>query len=198
MSALESLSLSEIQGLPAQVKCLFLSNSKDTKQNWFELPEATLDVSFNSIARVEALFYKKDSKGNSAPEWSPLTESQINNLRDSSIRCRVVNYSNSKLGIGQKDDMSAPILNSQFVIGGGNISKSRVNKKNSTPQRIKKALSSQNKTTDIKNRTTTVSRMRIPAGMHRMPDGSLMLDSEMPQASVTAGPVSTVSGMGGY
>mgnify|MGYP003627209963 FL=1 len=198
VSALESLSLSEIQGLPAQVKCLFLSNSKDTKQNWFELPEATLDVSFNSIARVEALFYKKDSKGNSAPEWSPLTESQINNLRDSSIRCRVVNYSNSKLGIGQKDDMSAPILNSQFVIGGGNISKSRVNKKNSTPQRIKKALSSQNKTTDIKNRTTTVSRMRIPAGMHRMPDGSLMLDSEMPQASVTAGPVSTVSGMGGY
>jgi hypothetical protein len=221
---LKNLNLKTIRSLPLQIKCLFLSNSPDTKQNWLELNIESLDISFNSIGRVEALSYDKDSNGNAISEWKPLTKLKLDQTTDNSIRCRIKNYSNFDLGIGQSDDLAAPIMNGQFVIGGKNISKPRDISTNSTPQKMRDKMAGQNEIvrnklvnlgassgeakkkktsasttpSSITRARTTATAPRIPAGMHQMPDGSLMADSEMPQASVVSGPSSTVSGMGGY
>ena len=223
---LKNLNLKTIRSLPLQIKCLFLSNSPDTKQNWLESNIESLDISFNSIGRVEALSYDKDSNGNAISEWKPLTKLKLDQTTDNSIRCRIKNYSNFDLGIGQSDDLAAPIVNSQFVIGGKNVSKPRDTSTNSTPQKMRNKITAQNEivrndfvnvgassgeaekkktsasttTSSTTRARTTATAPRIPAGMHQMPDGSLMADSEMPQASATAtaGPVSTGSGMGGY
>tara|TARA_R110002110_G_scaffold54951_14_gene157166 strand:+ start:2790 stop:5837 length:3048 start_codon:yes stop_codon:yes gene_type:complete len=143
-SIIDKLNLSEIQALPPQIKCLFLSNSDDTKVNWIESSPAALDVSFNSIARIETLSYSKDVNGNAISEWKPLLQSALGQTDNRTIRCRITNYSNSKIGIGQKDDIAFPILNNQFVIGGSNISKSRNTKKSSTPQSMSSNMQEQN------------------------------------------------------
>jgi len=141
---LKSLNLKTIRALPLQIKCLFLSNSTDTKQNWLESNIESLDISFNSIGRIETLFYGKDSNGNAISEWKPLTQLKLDQATDNSIRCRIKNYSNSELGIGQSDDIAAPIMNSQFVIGGKNISKPRDISTNSTPQKMRDKITAQN------------------------------------------------------
>jgi len=141
---LKNLNLKTIRSLPLQIKCLFLSNSTDTKQNWLESNIESLDISFNSIGRIETLFYGKDSNGNAISEWKPLTQLKLNQAADNSIRCRIKNYSNSELGIGQSDDIAAPIMNSQFVIGGKNISKNRDISTNSTPQKMRDKIEAQN------------------------------------------------------
>ena len=222
--ALGGLTLSEIQSLPSQLRCLFLSRSEDVKQNWLERSPESLDVVFNSIARVEYLSYTKDSNGGVMSEWKPLTQGVLSRSEIYSVRCRLKNYSNSKLGISQKDDLSATMLDKHFVIGGNNISKPNITIKNPTRNRMENKLSFQNKIirNDLKtivnrknitgnsreaekNKTsasttpTSTTRARTTvSGMHRMPDGSLMADSEMPQASVASAPASTTSGMGGY
>ena len=143
-SIIGKLNLSEIQALPPQIKCLFLSNSDDTKMNWIESSPTALDVSFNSIARIETLSYSKDVNGNAISEWKPLLQSVLGQTDNRTIRCRITNYSNSKIGIEQKDDIAFPVLNNQFVIGGSNISKSRNTKKSSTPQNMASNMQEQN------------------------------------------------------
>jgi hypothetical protein len=142
-----TMSTSEIRELPLQVKSLFLSRSEDIKHNLLDdnNPTEMMDINLNSLVGVEVLSYGVDLKGNALPEWNILTPTRLRQVGNLSLRCRVRSYSNSDLGIVQGEDMLAPILNSDFIISGTNISSSRKTKRNQTPKQMERYLSKQNK-----------------------------------------------------
>jgi hypothetical protein len=142
-----TMSTSEIRDLPLQVKSLFLSRSEDIKHNLLDDNNSTemMNINLNSLVGVEVLSYGVDLKGNAFPEWNILTPTRLRQVGNLSLRCRVKSYSNSDLGIGQEEDMLAPILNSDFIISGTNISSSRKTKRNQTPKQMERYLSKQNK-----------------------------------------------------
>ena len=144
---LSDMPISEIRNLPFQAKSLFLSRSKDIKHDGLDDVSDTAAVMFslNSLVGVETLSYEVDSKGNYYPEWNILTPTRLRQVGNLSLRCRVRGYSNSDLGIGQKEDMRAPILNSDFIISGTNISSYRKIKRNQTQRQMKRYLSKQNR-----------------------------------------------------
>jgi hypothetical protein len=137
-SVIEDISIREFKEMPLQVACIFLSKSEDIKKNWFEDTDdtAALDISCNSIVQIETLTYVND-----IPEWKVLTPAMFTRSSDASLRCRAVSYSDSKLGIGQKEDLNLPILNSQFLITGNkDVFSPRSVRKNSTPNKMRKYL----------------------------------------------------------
>ena len=87
--------------------------------------------------------------------WVLLTPFRINQAKNKSLRCRIKNYSNSSLGVGQKTDLEAPIFNDQFVLGGKNISSPRKMKKNLVSQKMERYLTKQN--TAIRNELKSIS-----------------------------------------
>ena len=126
---------------------MFLSRSEDIKHNGLDDVSDTAAVmsSLESLVGVEVLSYEVDSKGNYYPQWSILTPTRLRQVGNLSLRCRVKRYLNSDLGIGQANDMSSAILNSDFIISGTNISSYRKIKKNQTQRQMKRYLSKQNR-----------------------------------------------------
>ena len=180
-SLVKDLGLGEIQNLPLQIKSLVLSRSPNTKKNWLDDHDSShvTDLGFN-IAQIEVLSYN-DGK---TPQWKTLTPSMFNRAKNRTLRCRIKNYSNSNLGIGlEKEELKLPIFGNQFLIkGDSGTGVSLRRKKNTTPARMENYLSSLSKERYLPE--------NIPEGMHQMPDGSLMADSEMPPAPVAPSPVS--------
>ena len=180
-SLVKDLGLGEIQNLPLQIKSLVLSRSPNTKKNWLDDHDSShvTDLGFN-IAQIEVLSYN-DGK---TPQWKTLTPSMFNRAKNRTLRCRIKNYSNSNLGIGlEKEELKLPIFGNQFLIkGDSGTGVSLRRKKNTTPARMENYLSSLSKERYLPE--------NIPEGMHQMPDGSLMADSEMPPAPVAPPPVS--------
>ena len=155
-SVAENMNVSELSGLPNQIKSVFLSNSENIKQNFLSDPsEALFDIKCNSVAQIEVLTYKVDENGNMESNWVLLTPFRINQAKNKSLRCRIKNYSNSSLGVGQKTDLEAPIFNDQFVLGGKNISSPRKMKKNLVSQKMERYLTKQN--TAIRNELKSIS-----------------------------------------
>ena len=144
---LSDMPTSEIRNLPFQAKSLFLSRSEDIKHNGLDDVSDTAAVmsSLESLVGVEVLSYEVDSKGNYYPQWSILTPTRLRQVGNLSLRCRVKRYLNSDLGIGQANDMSSAILNSDFIISGTNISSYRKIKRNQTQRQMKRYLSKQNR-----------------------------------------------------
>ena len=159
---LENLTLKNIKELPLQIKSLFLSRSSDMQENWLDSStESVFDIGFNSIAQVEYLEYKKDSKGNMTSSWKILNPYRLSRAKNQSLRCRIRKYSNYQLGIAQKTDLDLPILNSQFIITvGDNINSYRTNRRNSTPRRMKRYLLQQNRVirNDMKDISSIITR----------------------------------------
>ena len=154
-SVIEDISIREFREMPLQVACIFLSKSEDIKKNWFEDTDdsAALDISCNSIAQIEALTYIDE-----VPEWKVLTPAMFSRSSESSLRCRIVSYSDSKLGLGRKEDLKMPILNSQFLItGNSDIFSPRSTRKNSTPNKMRKYL--------LKQRTIVMDTMSDMTGI---------------------------------
>ena len=158
----ENLTLKNIKELPLQIKSLFLSRSSDMQENWLDSStESVFDIGFNSIAQVEYLEYKKDSKGNMTSSWKILNPYRLSRAKNQSLRCRIRKYSNYQLGIAQKTDLDLPILNSQFIITvGDNINSYRTNRRNSTPRRMKRYLLQQNRVirNDMKDISSIITR----------------------------------------
>ena len=137
-------------------KSLFLSNIVNTEG----YDENMFDVVYNSIARVEVLSYTRDSNGNnSITEWSILSPAHIRLADEQSLRCRLVNYSKPSLGIEQKEDMRAPILDSQFIISSPRNAARRIKKK-STPTHTSQAIEKLNGIirNDMKNISQIVNK----------------------------------------
>jgi len=135
---IKSMTPRELKALPAQIKSLVLSRSNSISQNWLDgevFNESLFDTVYNSIVEVQTLSYKKDSNGNrTISEWSPLSSAELRQAAKRPLRCRIVKYSNARLGIEQKEDLNAPILSSQFIISDLKVSKSRRSSNNSTAQ----------------------------------------------------------------
>jgi len=159
-TTIQNSSISNLSTLPLQIKSVFLSRSPSIKNNFLDNSnEAVYDINCNSIVRVEALSYEEDSLGNSLPKWTILTSARLNQSSNRSIRCRLVRYTNSSLGIDQKLSLESNIFDSQFVIGGEGISKARRSSKNSSSKRLDKYMSDQNKI--IRNELKKVSGINI-------------------------------------
>lgn len=180
-SLVKDMGLGDIQHLPLQIKSLVLSRSPDTKKNWLDDDDSSLmtDLGFN-IVQIEVLSYGADKSSH----WKTLTPSMFNRAKNRTLRCRIKNYSNSNLGIGvEKEELMLPTFDDQFLIeGDSGTAISARSKENMTPTRMKNYLLSLSEERGLTE--------NIPEGMHRMPDGSLMADSEMPQAPAAAAPVS--------
>ena len=83
-----------------------MSRSSDMQENWLDSStESVFDIGFNSIAQVEYLEYKKDSKGNMTSSWKILNPYRLSRAKNQSLRCRIRKYSNYQLGIAQKTDL---------------------------------------------------------------------------------------------
>jgi len=159
-NTIQNSSISSLSSLPLQLKSVFLSRSPDIKNNFLDSSnEAVYDINCNSIVRIEVLSYEEDSMGNSLPKWNILTASRLGQAKNRSLRCRMVRYTNSSLGIDQKLNLGSNMFDSQFVIGGEGISKSRSFSRNSSPRRLDKYMSDQNKT--IRNELKKVSSINI-------------------------------------
>jgi hypothetical protein len=159
-NTIQKSSTSSLSSLPLQLKSVFLSRSPNIKNNFLDSSnESVYDINCNSIVAIEALSYEEDSIGNSLPKWNILTASRLGQAENRSLRCRMVRYTNSSLGIDQKINLESNVFDSQFVIGGEGISKARRFSMNSSSKRLDKYMSDQNKV--IRNEIKKVSGINI-------------------------------------
>jgi len=166
-NVVESMSTKDLKNLPIQIKCLILSRSNSVMQNWLEgeVDSDLFDVTYNSIVEVQTLSYRKDSNGNSTiSEWSPLTNSDIKKANKQALRCRLANYSNLSFGVEQKQELAAPIIDSQFIISGPRVSSSQNANKKSTAQQKDQEMGKVNSMIRNNKKTTTPSNASSAIG----------------------------------
>jgi hypothetical protein len=163
-TVLNSMSVKEINDLPLSIKSALLPESSSTILSLSEtngdsacattdntgvsVAESSIPISdwlAGSISRIEVLSYGRDANENIVPQWKTLTSTRLDRAGDRSFRCRVTDYSNPALGLGQKSGWSVSIFNKEFIIEGSDISKKPTRQRQLIGQDMQKYLKKQNR-----------------------------------------------------
>ena len=130
----------KVRNLPNQIKSLFLSNSPQTANKWFDadidflLNPETLEMfryNFFTLQRIEYLdgFEVTESDGAqiTKPIFRTMDPRRIPLRRGTTILCKMVTYKNNLVYAGIPDELKAPILDEYFLlrIGGESTKEER-------------------------------------------------------------------------
>ncbi len=122
------LKKSQIEGIPNQMRSLMFSRSDSTKNNWLDQnqdplksPETSQMMRYNygTFGKIEVFMgFKKDKHGNNIilkPIFKMLNKSIIKRANGNQLMCRIENYKNKALGIGD-NSLDMRIFDNCFIM----------------------------------------------------------------------------------
>ena len=123
------LTKKQLQSVPNQVKSLMFSKSETTKNNWQSLevdplssPETTqmMRYNFDTIAEIRVFKgFEKDKEGNNLimkPVYKLLTDEDLQESKNGVLLCKMDQYKNGILGIGENIKMNMKIYDNVFIL----------------------------------------------------------------------------------
>lgn len=118
----------QIEGIPNQMRSLMFSRSNATKNNWLDQnqdaiksPETSQMMRYNygTFGKIEVFMgFEKDKNGDNIilkPKFRMLNKSIVKRAKGRQIICRIENYKNKDLGIGQ-NSLDMRIFDNCFIM----------------------------------------------------------------------------------
>ena len=127
------LKKAQIEGIPNQMRSLMFSRSDSTKNNWLDQnqdplksPETSQMMRYNygTFGKIEVFMgFKKDKHGNNIilkPIFKMLNKSIIKRANGNQLMCRIENYKNKALGIGD-NSLDMRIFDNCFIMSPSEV-----------------------------------------------------------------------------
>jgi len=136
------LKKADFEKIPNQVRSLMFSESDQVKNNFLDMeqdpmrsPETSqmMKYNFDTFGKIEAFVgFVKDSEGNNIikkPKFVPLKKRLLDRAKSGVILCRIQNYENKQLKIGQNSSLNMKIYDNCFLMSTKQLSLMLVKKK---------------------------------------------------------------------
>jgi hypothetical protein len=132
----------DFEKIPNQIRSLMFSDSEQTKNNFLGMeqdpmtsPETSqmMRYNFDTFGKIEAFIgFVKDSEGNNIinkPKFVPLKKKILQRAKSGVVLCRIQNYENKQLKIGQNSSLNMKIYDNCFLMSTKQLSLLLVKKK---------------------------------------------------------------------
>jgi hypothetical protein len=132
----------DFEKIPNQVRSLMFSESEQVNNNFLGMeqdpmksPETSqmMRYNFDTFGKIEAFVgFAKDSEGNNIinkPKFVPLKKRLLERAKSGVVLCRIQNYENKQLRIGQNSSLNMKIYDNCFLVSTKQLSLLLVKKK---------------------------------------------------------------------